>query len=217
MVRISLIVLLILTGCTALRQVSPPPTPPVPATLYFPQVYRDYKTPMSYGVGGAAFLMDVDWWYGWSVQPLASDPRFVRMVWCVDDFHLALFEPQVIIAADHDYTAGIQRTWLVLNEPDDRNHNTLTTQCGGFPLTGNPYDASNPAKRVYEAPRAVAIRYSRMYDLIKAHDPHARILVGGLGWLWRPTTQDWWTRFVGELSRRGELWKVEGVHVHAYP
>ena len=214
----ALAVLTLLSGCVLFeRQVSPLPTPGIPSAVYLPAVARGYKAPMSYGVGGGPFTMDVDWWYGWSVMPSVSDERLVRMVWCLSDYHLALYTTSVILAAQRDYAAGITRTWLVLNEPDDTNRNTLVSQCGGYHLTGNPFDAENYAPRVYEAPEAMAIRYSAMYDLIKQHDPRARTLVGGLGWLWKPLTQDWWVRFVGELQRRGELWKVDGVHVHGYP
>lgn len=217
--------LVILAACGPVALPTPQPTAsiiPTPGAMvaqsYLPLMAKNYPTPFR-GVAGGLWGMDAPY-YHWSISPMTMDARFSRMVWCLSDYHLALFEPQVILAAQRDYAAGIRgRVWLIMNEPDDNSH-TLTNvdaQCGAYPLTGNPFDFSNTSTRVWQSPADVAVRYSRMYDLIKRDDPYARVFVGGLGWIGYPNSRDWWSQFVGELERRGELWKIDGVHIHAYP
>ena len=204
--RIALVVLLILTGCTTLRQVSPPPTPVLDKQVYLPQVFKDY--PQGYGVGGGLWGLSSEWYYHWSISPATSDARFVRMVWCLNEAYMLLNTPLIIAAAQADAASGAHRKWLVLNEPDGT---FSSDQCGTLPVN------IGGTRKVYQEPESIAARYVAVHDLITAHDTNATVFVGGILGLNSAASRDWWTRFVAELSRRGALGTIDGVHVHAYP
>ncbi len=203
-----------LVGCRVVDE-SPLPVPAQSEYLaYFPLVANDYPRKPS-GISGAMWGLDPDWYYYWSVAPSVTNDKLVRMVWCLSDYHLAVYTPKVIAAATVDHRIGAQRTWLIMNEPDDTRHTISGGQCGAYPITGNPLTSTAP--RVHTVPARMAVRYSAMYDLIKAHDPNAQVFPAGLSQLGTQHGREWWTVFVETLAARGELWKIDGVHVHAYP
>lgn len=193
-----LVLVLVLAGCIIFKQTSPLPEPPAPSVVYLPQIYRGYKTPMDYGVGGAPFTIDIDWYYGWSVGAPVVGERFVRMIWCLNDAYLTVNLPLIIAAAKAD-TLRDRHTWLVLNEPDFSG----TPDSCGYYLTLTPEQTAD--------------RYAEVYTLIKSHDPQAFVYVGGIAGLSSAGSRSWWTRFVSRLSATGKLYTVNGVHIHAYP
>jgi len=140
------------------------------------------------------------------------------MVWCVTDYHLygdyggPNYQEQIIQAAQADSGTVMGRVWLVFNEPDD-----TYCQCGSYPFTGDPNDPDNHNTLVHEDAAEAAVRYSMVYDWIKDNDPNARVFAGGLFKINTAGTREWWTTFLDTLSTIGELYKVEGVHVHSYP
>lgn len=219
----SLLLIVVLTGCAVQRGLpTPQPTEsaiqiPMTEQSYMPIITKNYKPGVFTGISGGLWGMSNPY-YHWSISPLTTDERFVRMVWCLDDYHLTLYKPEVAIAARSDYEHKILgRVWLIMNEPDQQRDKAIGGQCGAYALTGNPFDPDNAAPRVHDAPEQVAVRYSQMYDLVKQYDPHAKIYAGGMGWIGFDFSREWWIRFVAELARRGELWKIDGVHVHSYP
>lgn len=146
--------------------------------------------------------LDFDWYYDWSTNYVSArdtDPRYVRMVWCMGT-------EGIVAAASTDFANGIRgRVWLVYNEPDHKN----TGQCGSkFTPSGERMNSNAPY---------AARHFSDIYDMIKGTDPHARIFAGGLVLLNTQRTRDWWQEFINTLQADSNLHKLEGVHIHLYP
>lgn len=193
---------------------------------YLPSVLNNYPPVLAYGAKGLAGddsfnLLDqnYDVYYNWGVDPSNSDPRFARMVWCVDDYWLYTIglAGQITQAAQSDAGHVVGRVWLIFNEPDNPSGTPPNdAQCGAYPFTGNPGDPNNHPK-VYEDAAEAARRYSMVYDWIKNNDPNAKVYAGGILQLSWVGARNWWTTFISTLQARNELYKVEDVHVHAYP
>lgn len=213
----------LLTACSISPIEAPQPTQsvlPTPglmvAQAYLPLILNRYPR-VTRGYAGYSYNLTRQPYYHWTITPTQMDPQFSRMVWCVTDYHLNLYEPQIVLAATSDHQAGISRTWFLLNEPDDSGNGVFDGQCGVYKLTGNPFDPSNAAQTIYQNPAETARRVAKVYDLIKAYDQDAQIFIGGLGWPGHQISQNWWKRFVGEFMHNDELEKLEFIHFHAYP
>jgi hypothetical protein len=202
-------------------------TPTLEPRAYMPMILYNHPALLSYGpkalAGADTFNLfgdNYDAYYTWGVSPSTSDLRLARMVWCVDDYHLYEWgvASQIVQAAQSDAGDIVGRVWLVFNEPD----NTWATpgtggQCGVWPFTGDPFDDKNPSLKVWQDPSEAAVRYSMVYDWIKGNDPNARVFAGGILNIHLSQGRNWWVTFLNTLAARGELYKVEGVHVHGYP
>ena len=148
------------------------------------------------------------------------------MIWCLSGegedlkgvnqrYGNANFTNTITSAAAADAAKFRGRAWLVLNEPD-----LVASECGTEAVSGS-------SNQVYQEPEEIAARYVVVYDLIKAHDPTALVLVGGLMWPYvsadsdcGPTygTEDsWWDEFISQTIALDRLDAVEGIHVHGYP
>jgi hypothetical protein len=147
-------------------------------------------------------LLQMEWFYDWKTryQPqYEKDPRYVRMIWCsgfdVKDIAGASFSLQAVAKADFD--ARLRgRIWLLLNEPDVKN------QCGRTWL---------------DKPKEAADYFIEASKRIKQGDPHAKIYAAGLVWLRTKVAKAWWTSFIDQLKAKGELQRLEGMHMHMYP
>lgn len=220
---------------------TPEPRSPLPGTFmsplaaptltlepqsYLPAALRNYPMQLLYGPRGLAgtdsfglFSENYNAYYTWGVNPSRSDARFARMVFCVDDYHLYTegIANQIVQAAQSDAGNVIGRVWLVFNEPVNTYGEPLVdAQCGRYALEGDPHNP-DPSTWVANNPADAAIRYSMVYDWIKNGDPNAKVFAGGLLETYAAKTRNWWTTFVNTLSSRGELHKIEGVHIHSYP
>lgn len=162
------------------------------------QMWGPTATPSS-PLGTNIGALNYTWFYDWTYSYLPArgfDPKYVRMVWCTGLYQLDFQHVQRYVGdvARSDYDNGfVGRVWLIFNEPD------ATSQC-------NLPNASDAAGF-----------YSNVYDIIKANDPSARVFAGGLIWLNTSYSRTWWTTFVNRLTSQGQLYKLEGVHVHLYP
>lgn len=220
-------------GSDTFRSPLADPTPTLVPWAYLPEVYHNYPLPLHYGPKGLAgvdsfslFGEDYDAYYAWGVYPNWNDELQVRMIWCVTDYHLygdyggPDFQSQIIQAAQADRGVVAGRVWLVFNEPETISGNPQdpnTWQCGHFPFSGDPDNAQNNHPWVAEDAAEAAVRYSLVYDWIKDNDPNAKVYAGGLLQIHTAIARNWWTLFVNTLAARGELYKIEGVHVHSYP
>jgi hypothetical protein len=121
------------------------------------------------------------------------------MVWCdsMQQWDRNGERHTITETARADFSSGRQaRLWLVYNEPD------VSDQCGAHP----EHDAVYPAHH-----------YTTVYDVIKRADPHARVFAGGFVHLSLVDTRNWWQTFLETLHAEGNLYKLEGVHLHLYP
>lgn len=193
--------------------------------VFLPLLTNDYPVRLTYGEkgfgdawqnwrppeqGSNLDALDYSWYYDWTFSYLPErndDTKYVRMLWCQGLSPSDVNGNTVILAdkARQDFINGIQgRVWLVLNEPDDGG------QCGAntIPTYGGTFE---------DNPQGAARFFSDVYDVIKENDPHAIVFTGGLLWLSSPQTRAWWDIFVQTLVNDGELYKIEGVHIHLYP
>jgi hypothetical protein len=214
----------------------------LPVVLYRHPLPLTYGPKGLAGLDVFGLNSDHDVYYNWDIGPLALDPRRARMVWCVSDYHLYGYEytwlsgtqtvtarglnwqHAITMAATWDAAHVSGRVWLVLNEPDNGwgtpgAEPDDTGQCGVYPIHGHPDDRANlrQTPTISVSARWTADQYSLVYDWIKAHDPSARVFVGGLLALNTAETRDWWTEFVDQLADNGAKYKIEGVHIHSYP
>lgn len=192
---------------------------------YLPLIMKQYPRRISYGPKGVGDpwqnstppnphsnldVLEYDWFYDWQfnyVPDRSEDLRYVRMVWCgaTTLSNRAGVTKSVAEVARGDYIGGRQgRVWLVLNEPDYRG------QCGTneIPTYGGHF---------LDYPERAARYFSGVYDMIKANDPYARVFGGGMVWPSSADTRHWWSIFIDTLAADGDLYKLEGVHVHLYP
>jgi len=200
-------VLLLLVGCASVPDTSPVLVP----KMYIPAVMKQRPTHLGYAGYPTANLPGMPF-YAWSVGSDDLDPAAHRMVWCCDDENLIEDQADIIAAAQADANmGGSGRVWLYLNEPD------VWSQCGGRRVYGAQNDPANSSPFVKNAPELAALRFIQLHTLVISYDPSARFFVGGQSQLNSPMAREWWSRFVNELWSTGELWRVSGVHVHAYP
>lgn len=142
--------------------------------------------------------LNFTWFYDWTFGylPSRNEARYVRMIWCNGLWHKDI-NGNYVYAGDlarSDYNSGYAgRIWLVFNETD------------------GPGQCPDPG------PVAAADFYVTAYDVIKANDPTAGVFGGGMVYLNTTETQNWWTSFIDRLTSTGNLYKLQGVHVHLYP
>jgi hypothetical protein len=224
-------VLEILPSREPLAPLSPlasPPPPTLEPQAHLPMVAKNWPLYLFYGPKGLAGhdafdLVEHDVWYRWSPLESYSDPKVARMIKCPTDYHL--YEEmnsgdlgsdrveRVVAAADSDYEGDVRgRVWLIFNEPDSR-----WGECGLTHINGPGYPSEDDY--VHRNPAWAAERYVVIYNLIKAHDPYARVFAGGL-LLPGAEGRSWWNGFLNRLDDSDldpTLETIEGVHIHAYP
>lgn len=208
----------------ALTFVSPLLLENVTPRAYLPIVSNNYPLYLSYSKKGIGdpwqnwtlpnsgtnlSTLNFDWYYDWRFNYLPernTDPRYVRMVWClgVVDTDIYSITHTITDTAREDFNRNWRgRVWLIFNEPDGNGG------CGGSTLIND--------RQVHSDAIGTAHHYGAVYDMIKSADPYAKVYGGGLVWLNYSETRLWWQSFVNTLQSEGTLYKLEGVHIHLYP
>lgn len=191
-----------------------PPTPPTEPTFqietapgqytyYLPMIYKAKQVVFGFGDDGSSHndlsaLPDVPY-YNWGIGTSAQwdNPNYISMVWTIPLNYIDSSTPHPMVkAARYNYEHGKKTVVFVYNEPD------VLVQSG---------------KTLWERPRYAAQAFSKLSDEVKAVDPKAELIVGGLVWVSSVEARQWWLTFIDELDRLDARHKVDGVHIHLYP